>query len=274
VRRIALPAALIVVLAGCGSHDAAGGWRARAEAVCKDAVAAIRERGWPLDLRELQTTGPDAANDMRTAIRRVRRLPLDRGAHDARAFVDGLRGLEPVLDDVTQASVAMDVQRLPVAARRLEEALWSLEASARRAGLGRCFGTMRPAWAADGIRAPVFAQEAESLTAALARLLPRFTGPGRTRLIRISGTLRFYSGALGRLTPPAWARDETDSYLAALGRLQRAAVRLASRARVPPSDPRIRAFADEVDRRGRALRRSLKAAPVTRAPEPDAEQES
>ena len=265
---------MIVVLVGCGSHGAADGWTARAEAVCKNAVAAIRERGWPLNLRELQTAGPDAANDIRTAIRRIRGLPLDRGAEDARAFVDDLRRIEPVLDDVTQSSVAMDVRRLPVAAQRLEGALWALEASARRAGLGRCFGTMRPAWAADGIRAPVVAEEAEALTAALARLLPRLTGTGRTRFVHVSRTLRFYDGALARLRPPAWAIDEMQAYRAALGRLQRTASRLAAGGRVPSADRVIRSWAEEVDRRGRALRRSLKSASVVPAPEPDTEAEA
>jgi hypothetical protein len=104
VRRIALIAAALAVLSGCGGEAkkdtfTAGEWAARAEAACKRATDAIAERGWPRDLEELRSLASDAADDARAAIDEIDRLPVpaDR-ADEVHAFVTGLRDLEPKID--------------------------------------------------------------------------------------------------------------------------------------------------------------------------------
>ena len=104
-------AATLAVLSGCGGEVkqdtfSARDWATRAEVACKHATDAIAERGWPRDLEQLRSFASDAAEDARAAIDEIDQLPVPADRADGvRAFVSGLRDLEPRQRDVVHGHI-------------------------------------------------------------------------------------------------------------------------------------------------------------------------
>lgn len=266
MRGVALIGTLAVIGAGCGGEAqqpaTAPGWAKSADAACQRAREAITRRGWAVDLKELQTIGPRATDDVRAAIDAIQGLRGAPGGPDARLFLTGLREVEPMLDDVARASTAMDAHDLPTSATRLSPKLVSVGAAAHRAGLERCsHGAMLAAGVvADAIRAPVFAEQLARANRAWLRSAGR---ENRATVAQIDA----YETALDRLDPPRWVRSGWLKYRQGIRHLREVAERGGS--------PRefMRA-ARAADRQFFRFTRRLGARPVVPEPGTDSEQES
>jgi hypothetical protein len=248
VRRIALIAATLAVLSGCGGEAkkkdtfTAREWAARAEAVCKRATDAIAERGWPQDVEELRSLASDAADDARAAIDEIDRLPVpaDR-ADDVRAFVTGLRDLEPKVDELIVAATAMDLSGLQWAAATLGGDLPTLRIAAADAGLRTCLRGKQLHRVRDAIRAPVAAEQLTQIDLRLSRASPRAVGAAAELAA---------AGLLG----PSWVEEDIHDYGDALEKL----------AAAPPSNPaRLRARVRRLKRFENRIQRRMRAIPVT-----------
>jgi len=246
VRRIALIAATLAVLSGCGGEAkkdtfTAGEWAARAEAACKRATDAIAERGWPRDLEELRSLASDAADDARAAIDEIDRLPVpaDR-ADEVHAFVTGLRDLEPKIDDVIRAATAMDLSGLQWAAGILGGDLPTLQSAAGDAGLRTCLRRNQLHRVRDAIRAPVAAEQLTQVDLRLSHASRRAIGDAA----------ELAAGILG----PSWVEEDIWDYGDALEKL----------AASPPSNPaRLRARVRRLTRLENRIQRRMRAIPLT-----------
>jgi hypothetical protein len=246
VRRIALIAATLAVLSGCGGESkkdtfTAGEWAARTEAICKRASDKIAERGWPADLEQLRSLASDAAADARAAIDEIDRLPVPAdGADDVRAFVAGLRDLEPKIDDVIRAATAMDLAGLQWASAVLGGDLPTLRSAAADAGLRTCLRGNQLHRVRDAIRAPVAAEQ-------IAQLDLRLTHPTRRVIDNVAELAAAISG-------PSWVEEDIWDYSDALTKL----------AAEPPANPaRLRARLERLSRLVNRIQRRMRAAPVT-----------
>jgi hypothetical protein len=256
---------LAAVAAGCGGGESASlpqaEWAKRAEAACKRAGSAIVKRGWAEDLRALQTVSSDAATDVRRAIAEIRRLPVPDGSSvRVRPFLDGLRELDPVLEDLIRASTAMDKGDLQAIATRVGLTLSTLQSAARGAGLRWCVQHGEHRLLQDGIRAPLAADE----LARIDQTFPRLTHSSPRALRRLQDALLDVKVDLAIIDPPSWARDEMDAYKAAVDEYDfRAFVfeeRLAAGLSRP--GPRFIRASTAVARTHHRLTDALRAAPV------------
>jgi hypothetical protein len=239
-------AATLAVLSGCGGESkkdtfTAGEWAARADAACKRATDAIAGRGWPQDLEQLRSLASDAATDARAAIDEIDRLPVpaDR-ADDVRAFVAGLRDLEPQIDDVIRAVTAMDLSGLQWAAGMLGGELPQLRSAAADAGLRTCLRGKQLHRVRDAIRAPVAAEQLAQIDFQLSR----------SNLRALGDAAEHTAGILG----PSWVEEDIFDYTDAVEKL----------AAAPPSNPaRLRARLGRLNRLENRIQRRIRAIPIT-----------
>lgn len=284
MRRVALIGAL-AVLAGCGGGEKKASvteaeWLKRADAACERATDAIVKRGAPIDVRTLQTVGPDAAEDIRAAITEIRKLPVPPAAKQrVQLFVSDLEPLDPMLDDLVRGSTAMDLKGLAWAATRLEGKLAVLVASARRTGLRRCLQHGIPHVAIESIRAPVSAEQIARLDLQFSKRVDAATAkPGTIPSVRRTVTaLAKLEKALATVRAPGWAHDELAAYRSSVQDFREGLAELLGRLRAGRPTPRgwLRRVTKDAPARvqlmHRRLAREIGAAPSTRPPSPQEE---
>jgi hypothetical protein len=176
--RAGVPCLLVTVtVAGCGGggpsdaeRDAAvSRWAQRTDAICRQAERDITARGAPAGLKEVDRVLVAAVADIRRAGERVRRLPVPEGAAArVRPVLAELERIDEPLRAVAEAAEVADADRLVKAAKRARLQARELERAARDAGLRVCGRPGLARAAADGVLAPVFAQQLKDLASSLA----------------------------------------------------------------------------------------------------------
>jgi hypothetical protein len=224
-------------LAGCGGSDgptaeqrraAKARWVQRVDAACEKANQAIAERGWPVDLVDLDRLVVRGIDDARVAIRTITRERLPKGSGPRPgAFVREMKALDPELTKLSEASEDLDPSALVKAAEALKPRLVEVEKSAKAAGLSDCLSHDERMFIPDAVRAPVFAEQLAKLDRTLLRKVKsvRFaqaSTPGEfaQAFKRYSELVDTAVEGIDRLDPPLWAAKQTGKYQVALRELQ------------------------------------------------------
>jgi hypothetical protein len=224
------------MLVGCGddkptaaeTRAAKARWVQHVDAACRKASDAIAGRGYPANLVDLDRLAVRAVADMHAAIGTIAHEPLPVGAdgHLA-AFVRELRGFEPELQKLSDATEDLAPRGLIAAADGLKPRLVRIEQEAKQSGLRHCL-TQDARWVVPAaVRAPVFAERFNHLEHRELRRLRKIgvdeaTTPSAYghKLERVSGVLARALDGIDRLDPPIWAVDQTANYQHALRTLQ------------------------------------------------------
>jgi hypothetical protein len=223
VRRIALAAASLAALSGCGGEATTtkkqekapvtvADWRTDAHVACLRVQDAFNQRGYARDLRKLRKRVPGLAREVHAGadeIRKVERPPDDA---DAQRFVATLRPVENSVDDLVTASRTMQTGRLMPATHRLERKLAAFANAARRNGLECLYGN-GPSEAVSNIRAPIAAERLAAIERrVLARLREADDVPPPTGPSDAIDALEEEDAALRALAVPDWARRERAAF--------------------------------------------------------------
>ena len=223
MRRIALIAAALAALSGCGGEATitkkkasrapvtVTDWQTDAHVACLRVQNAFNQRGYARDLRKLRNRLPGLAREVHAGAEEVRKLEQPPDDADAQRFVAALRPVETSVADLVKASRTMQPGRLAPATDRLEVKLAALAKAARRNGL-ECLGG-GASGNVSGIRAPI---AAERLAAIERRLFARIKSanhtPPPTGLQNAISALEDGDAAVRALAVPDWARPERAAF--------------------------------------------------------------
>ena len=244
-----LPRATGLVMAaaivGCGGDNgptaeqrvAKAKWIQRVDGLCRKANAEIADRGYPVDLIDLDRLVVRGIEDVRGAIHAIARERIPEGAGPKPAgFVRELRELDEELTSLSEASEDLDPHALVDAADDLSPQLESLERSAKAAGLRDCGTHDERLFIPDAVRAPVFAEQVARLER---KLLSRIqliefgqaSSPGEfaRAFSRYATLIDDAVEGIDKLDPPMWAEKQTTAYQAALRDLQAVSRKFAAR---------------------------------------------
>jgi len=239
-RRWAAAAALAPALAGvtaCGGDPeptaeerkaAKTRWIQRVDSACRKANEAIAERGWPVDLVDLDRLVVRGIDDAQTAIREITGLQIPEGAGpEPGTFVRELKALEPELTKLSEASEDLEPAALVKAAEALKPRLATAEKAAEEAGISDCLSHDERFFIPDAVRAPVFAEQLDKLDRSLLRRIERIdfadaSTPGEfaQAFARYSEVIDTALKGIDTLDPPQWAAEQTANYADALRDLQ------------------------------------------------------
>jgi hypothetical protein len=226
------------MLVGCGGDDgpsaqerraAKARWIQRADGACRKAVDAIRDRGGPTNLVDLDRLVVRGVADARAAIKTITTLRIPEGAGPQPGrFVRELRTFEPLLGDLSEASETLDEVALMRVADELKEPLSTLEDRARDAGLGDCFRNDERFIVPDWVRAPVFAERMAKIDQSVFRRLQRLQDEVPTDSAkdlaryfeRLGDVIEDTEAAIDELEPPQWAAQQVSRYQYVLLNLQ------------------------------------------------------
>jgi hypothetical protein len=223
-------------MVGCGEDSgptaeqraAKAKWIQRVDGLCRKANAEIADRGYPIDLIDLDRLVVRGIEDARGAIREVarERVPEGVGPRPA-AFVKELRELDGDLDRLSAASEDLDPHALVDAADQLAPRLASLQVRAKAAGLRDCVSHDERLFIPDAVRAPVFAEQVAVLDRKFLRRIQLIefgeassAGEYAHAFSRYAGVIDDAVDGIAKLDPPMWATDQTANYQDALRDLQ------------------------------------------------------
>jgi hypothetical protein len=228
---------VVAALAGCGGDSeptaqerraAKSKWIQRVDGECRKANEAIADRGWPVNLVDLDRLVVRGIDDAQAAIRAIAGLRIPEGAGPRpKAFVDELKGLQGELDKLSAASEDLEPAPLVEAAEALKPQLAELAESAKAAGLSQCFSHDERFFIPDAVRAAVFAEQLARLDRRLLRGIKDIDfataeSPGEFAVaFRNYGELIDSAvDGIDRLDPPQWAANQAGNYQIALRDLQ------------------------------------------------------
>ena len=235
--RLAWTTVVVAVLAGCGGDSeptaqerraAKNKWIQRVDAECRKANDAIADRGWPVNLVDLDRLVVRGIDDAQGAIKAITALRIPEGAGPKPGqFVKELKGLQPELDKLSTASEDLEPAPLVEAAEALKPQLASLAESAQAAGLSDCFSHDERFFVPDAVRAPVFAEQLARLDRRLLRKLKDVNFASADSPGEFAVAFRNYSelidsavDGIDKLEPPQWAAKQVGNYQIALRDLQ------------------------------------------------------
>jgi hypothetical protein len=234
---MAISALALASLAACGGDPeptaaevkaAKSKWVQRVDAACRKANQAISERGWPVDLVDLDRLVVRGIDDAQSAIETItaERIPKGAGPKPG-AFVEELKALGPELDELSQASEDLEPAALVEAAEELKPRLASVEKSAEEAGLSDCMSHDERFFVPDAVRAPVFAEQLARLDRKLLRNIKDVDFASANSPGEFAVAFRNYAeliddavDGIDKLDPPQWAADQVGNYQVALRELQ------------------------------------------------------
>jgi hypothetical protein len=233
----AISALALASLAGCGGDPeptaeevkaAKSKWVQRVDAACRKANDAIADRGWPVNLVDLDRLVVRGIDDAQAAIKSISAQKVPEGAGPKPgAFVKELEALGPELDKLSEASEDLEPAELVKAAEALKPRLATIEKSAEEAGLSDCMSHDERFFVPDAIRAPVFAQQLDNLDRKLLRRIKDVDFASADTPDEFAVAFRMYSevidaavDGIDRLDPPQWAADQVGNYQIALRDLQ------------------------------------------------------
>ena len=203
-------------------------WVQRVDASCRKANEAIAERGWPVNLVDLDRLVVRGIDDAQAAIKSIsaERVPEGAGPRPG-AFVKELKALGPELTKLSEASEDLEPADLVKAAEALKPRLASIEKAAEAAGLSDCMSHDERFFVPDAVRAPVFAEQLDNLDRRLLRRIKDVDFAQRDTPGEFAVAFRDYSelidaavDGIDRLDPPQWAAEQVGNYLVALRDLQ------------------------------------------------------
>lgn len=224
-------------LAGCGgdpeptaeeTRAAKTRWVQRVDAACRKANQAIADRGWPVNLVDLDRLVVRGIDDAQVAIRSISGLKVPEGAGPRPgAFVKDLKALGPELDKLSEASEDLEPADLVKAAEALKPRLATVEKSAKEAGLSDCMSHDERFFVPDAVRAPVFAEQLARLDRKLLRRIKNVEFAEADSPGEFAAAFRSYSeiidsavDGIDQLDPPQWAAEQVGNYQIALRDLQ------------------------------------------------------
>jgi hypothetical protein len=236
-RVLGLVAVLAATAAACGGDSeptaeerkaAKARWIQRVDAACRKANEAIADRGWPVDLVDLDRLVVRGIDDAQAAIREITALEVPEGAGPKPGtFVRELKALEPELGKLSEASENLEPAALVKAAEALKPRLATAEKAADDAGLSDCLTHDERFFVPDAVRAPVFAEQLHKLDRSLLRRIERIdfqdaSTPGEFAQAfgRYSEVIDTAVEGISKLEPPQWASAQTATYQDALRDLQ------------------------------------------------------
>ena len=238
VHRWAVVSALALTsIAGCGGDSkptaeevraAKARWVQRVDGACRKANQAIADRGWPVDLVDLDRLVVRGIDDAQAAIRSIGALRVPEGAGPRPGeFVRELKELGPELDKLSDASENLEPPELVKAAEELKPRLATIAKSAEEAGLSDCMSHDERSFIPDAVRAPVFAEQLARLDKRLLRRIKRVDFASADSPGEFAVAFRNWSevidaavDGIDRLDPPHWAADQVANYQIALRDLQ------------------------------------------------------
>ena len=203
-------------------------WVQRVDAACHKANEAIAERGWPMNLVDLDRLVVRGIEDAQNAIREIGDTPLPEGAgRQPGAFVRELKALEPELGKLDAASEDLEPAALVRAAEALKPRLATIEQAAEDAGLSDCLTHDERFFVPDAVRAPVFAEQLNKLDRSLLRRMKRIDfadagtpGEFAAAFAGYSEIIDTAQKGIDALDPPQWAAEQVGNYAKALRDLQ------------------------------------------------------
>jgi hypothetical protein len=222
VRRIALIAAALAALSGCGGEATitkkqekapvtVADWQTDANVACLRIQNAFVDRT-PRDLRALRKRAPALARETRGASKEIHDAGQPPGDANVERFVAALDPVEASVASLVKASRRMKTDPLTTATRRVDAKFAALAKSARRAGLQCLDGGIRRTMI-GAIKAPI---AAERLAAIERRVLGRLRAvkdtPMPTGPEEAIDALEDEDAALRELDVPDWARAERAAF--------------------------------------------------------------
>jgi hypothetical protein len=236
-RFTAVSALALLGVAGCGGNPeptpeevraAKSRWVQRVDAACRKANEAIADRGWPVNLVDLDRLVVRGIDDAQAAIKTITGLRIPKGAGPKPgAFVTELKELGPELDRLSEASEDLEPAPLVKAADALMPRLAAIAKSAKEAGLSDCMSHDERFFVPDAVRAPVFAQQLNNLDRRLLRRIEEVDFASADTPGEFAVAFRDYSeiidsavDGIDRLDPPQWAANQVANYQISLRDLQ------------------------------------------------------
>jgi hypothetical protein len=203
-------------------------WVQRVDAACRKANEAIADRGWPVNLVDLDRLVVRGIDDAQAAIKSItaERIPKGAGPKPG-AFVTELKAVGPELDKLSEASENLEPGELVKAAEALKPRLAAIEKTAKEAGLSDCMSHDERFFVPDAVRAPVFAQQLNNLDRRLLRRIKDVDFASANTPGEFAVAFRNYSeiidsavDGIDKLDPPQWAANQVANYQIALRDLQ------------------------------------------------------
>jgi hypothetical protein len=231
VRRIAVIAATLAVLSGCGGEaktkatqperTAETDWRPSAQRACGQVTDPLVARAWFMDLKEMRRRIRSTVRDVRAAVAETGRLP---GRPDQQ-FVAEMAALDKPLADLARAGRAMNVRRLDRTITVLERRLRAVARSSRRAGLRGCVSRKQVRRTVNALRAPVGAEQVQRMIV-LNNKRDKAAGTDPSASAEVWAK---QDVTIRKLKVPAWARRERAALRAAARRYMHGLEELADR---------------------------------------------
>ena len=227
---VVLALVLTAALAACGGDDpptpaekraAKARWVQKVDAACRKANDAIADRGWAMNLVDLDRLIVRGAADVREAVKTIVAVRLPEGSGPApRRFVQEVRKVEPLLAKVEEASENMETEALLGVTDDLKVGMSTLEDRSEAAGLADCARNDERFFLPDAIRAPVFAEQMAKLDRSVFRRLERLkrntnvsSAAGATRFyVRLGEVINDTIAGMDKLDPPQWAAPQLNRY--------------------------------------------------------------
>jgi len=177
-REAAVIALVAAAAAGCGggsSADDSRRWASAVDDVCRETHESLAARGDAQDLRDLHRIAELARDDVRSAIERIRDVPISEQTR-ARVytFLGELDRIEPQLSEMTRTTAGGRLKQIGTMGLRLADAAQRFQRRAEAAGLRDCADTRQFDAVLDAFTAPVYATQ-------VARF-ERWLGDGLARL--------------------------------------------------------------------------------------------
>jgi hypothetical protein len=306
---IAISALALAGLAACGGDPeptaaevkaAKSKWVQRVDAACRKANQSISDRGWPVDLVDLDRLVVRGIDDAQAAIKTITAAKIPEGAGPKPGtFVKELKALGSELDELSSASEDLEPGPLVKAAEALKPRLASVEKSAEEAGLSDCMSHDERFFVPDAVRAPVFAEQLARLDKRLLRKIENVDFASADSPGEFAVAFRNYAeliddavDGIDRLDPPQWATEQVGNYQIALRDLQSVSQKLnamlvadkdkspyeVDRGKYVRADKQLRKAARAEIKTRRKMLKAVGAGPTLipneEAPESDSEQQS
>jgi hypothetical protein len=178
-RTVAATALIIAVATGCGGGPSADDqraelrrWRAAVDNVCRTTRERIVARGEPDDALDLNSFATRAGDDVRAAIKRIRKVPIsDANRRRVSPFLAELRKIEPRLSDMTRTTADGSLNQIGKLGIRLADATKRFQDRADAVGLRECADKRQFDAVLDAFTAPVYATKIARLAIWLERAL-------------------------------------------------------------------------------------------------------
>jgi hypothetical protein len=160
-------ALMVAAAAGCGGGSSAEEtraelrrWASAVDDVCRSTRERIAVRGGAHAALDLEAVAVRASDDVRAAIKRIRRVPISEEARSrVRPFLAELAKIEPRLSEMTRTTADGSLKEIGDLGLRLADATRLFQDRAEAAGLRECADTRQFDAVLDAFTAPVYATQ-------------------------------------------------------------------------------------------------------------------